>query len=274
MTQTKLTDLAQRELNLYLTEIDKYLKKWKIKVNIGKCEEIAILGNTKQTTQLTRRKAKDIELKLDDKIIPKTEKLKYLGVNFTRNYKFNVHVETIRAKMSASYFALKNIFFNREIDKKIKLLAYKQIIKPIAMYAAPIWLQVSKNQINKIAGLERKILRACSDLYRRPNSIKYYSNKTLYEECAIEPIEKDLITSTLKFFQRIRDNESSTLKYYLMYDDEAMDAIHYYDTKPPIYIEYLNDINNLFVNEDQIYFERQPTIEQYRTQHQFDVDPG
>lgn len=262
--QTKLTDLAEVELNNYLNEINDYLKRWKIKVNPQKCEETTILGNIKQTTQLVRSRAKAITLQIENNLIPKTDKLKYLGINFTRNFKFNSHVDTVRTKMLASYFALKNIFFNKKIDKKLKLLAYKQIIKPIAMYAAPIWLQVSKNQINKIALIERKILRACSGRYRHPNNVKYYSNDTLYAECALKPIETELICSTLKFFEKIKDNNPANLIHYLVYDEDSMNSLHYYHSKPPAYIEYLNDMGGLFVNENQIYYDSLPTIDQYR----------
>lgn len=132
------------------------------------------------------------------------------------------------------------------------------------MYAAPIWLQVSKNQINKIASLERKILRACSGLYRRPNSCKYHPNEKLYKECEMEPVEKELITNSLKFFQKIRDNNITTLMYDLMYNEDYMDSLHYYNSKPPIYIEYLNDTNNLIINGKQIYYQNLPSLEQYR----------
>lgn len=126
--QTKLTEFAEKELNQYLEIISEYLHKWKIKINENKCEEITILGNIKQTTQTVRRRSKQIKLKITNSTIPKTTKLKYLGVNFVRNFQFNQHLEIVRTKMLAAYFALKNIFFNRKIDKKIKLLAYKQII--------------------------------------------------------------------------------------------------------------------------------------------------
>lgn len=161
--QSVLTDMVQIELNDYLNKINEYFIKWKIKINVDKCEEIAIVGNVIQTPQKLRKRAKNIELKIDNKIIKKTEKLKYLGIFFTRNYKFNYHLEYIRKKMIAAFFSLKGIFFNKKIEPKIKLLAYKQIIKPIALYGAPIWLQVSRAQINKIALLERKFSELAPD---------------------------------------------------------------------------------------------------------------
>jgi len=258
--QTSMTDLAEEELNEYLSKIANYLHKWKIKINENKCEEITILGNIKQTSQNVRKRAKQIELKMNDNTIPKSTNLKYLGVHLTRNFKFNQHLEVVRKKMLAAYFTLKNIFFNRKIDVNIKLLAYKQIIKPIALYAAPIWMQVSKAQINKIATLERKILRACTGLYRKPNSVKYYSNAMLYETSKINPIEDDLVKHSLKFIDKEKMNGNSTLKYCIRLDEDYLNSLNYYKSKPPIYLDYLNELNNGNLN----YYDKIPTIENYR----------
>lgn len=223
-----------------------------------------IICNVIQTNQRLRKKAKNIELRINGKLIRKTENLKYLGINFTRNFKFSKHLEYTRKKMIAAYFSLKGIFFNRKIDMKLKLLAYKQIIKPIALYGAPIWHQVSRAQINKIALLERKILRACSGLYRRPGSVKYYKNSHVYKTCKIEPIEKELIVYSLKFINKIRDSETASLRHYIRYNEEEMNGINYYSSKPPNYINYLNDKNELFENGNQKYYEKLPTIREYQ----------
>lgn len=166
--------------------------------------------------------------------------------------------------MLSAYFSLKKIFFNRKIDAKIKLLAYKQIIKPIALYGAPIWLQVSRAQINEIAVLERKILRACSGLYRKPNSVKYYANNVLYKKCNLEPIEKELVTYSLRFMNKIKGNENSALNYYTLYDENEMKRINYYSSKPPNYLMYLQDKNELFVNQNLKYYNNLPSIREYQ----------
>ena len=188
-TSTQITSLAEYELNNYLNKIIEYTCKWKIKINTNKCETIAIVGNLKQTTRKMRKDCKNISLILDNEHISKTTNIKYLGVFISKNFKFNFHLNYIKRKMIAAYFVLKPIFFNRKINEKVKLLAYKQIVKTIAVYACPIWLQVSRPQIENISTLERKILRSCCGLYRRPGSVKYYRNETLYQNCNIKPIQ-------------------------------------------------------------------------------------
>lgn len=49
-------------------------------------------------TQGLRKRANNVELKLNEKLIKQIEKLKYLGINFTRNFKFNNHLKYIRKK--------------------------------------------------------------------------------------------------------------------------------------------------------------------------------
>lgn len=141
--------------------------------------------------------------------------------------------------MLAAFFSLKNIFTNWKIEKQIKLLAYKQIIRPIPLYGAPIWMQISKNQINRIALIERNILRATSGLYRRPDSVKYYSNKTVYEECDVSSIEGELIRGTMKFIDRISTNRD--FAGYVRFDENYMESINYYNNKPLAYIKYLEE---------------------------------
>lgn len=258
-------DLVSEELNEYLTIISSYLNKWRIKINTEKCEEIAIVGNIKQTKRNTRKNARKIEIRMNNEVIPKTNNLKYLGIYLSRNFKFNFHVEKIRKKMLAAYFSLKNMFSNRLMEKSIKLLIYKQIIRPIALYGAPIWLQVTGAQINKIALLERKMLRAASQLYRRPDSVKYYANQKIYDECGINPIEKELIERTIKFIDKLyTDGDFRDYVTLNEMNDSYLGNLHYYNSKPPIYIKYLEQKDKLFLNGNEIYYKNLPTLNQFR----------
>jgi len=160
--------------------------------------------------------------------------------------------------MINAYFLLKPIFFNRKINEKVKLLAYKQIIRSIALYACPIWMQVSKAQIETISLLERKILRSCCGLYRRPGSVKYHKNTTLYNKCNIKPVQNELVRYTLNFCNKLL-NENPHL-----YDPNNMRNLHYYKSKPPSYVIYLFNENELFNNEELLYYKNLKTIHDYR----------
>lgn len=206
-THSRLSDRVQAGLNSYLNYVTNYLKTWKIKVNEDKCEATAIVGTMKQTTRSVRKKARNIEFHINEKPIRKNDNLKYLGVHISKNYKFNFHLRHIKSKMLAAYFSLKRIFFNKKINSNLKLLAYKQIIRPIALYAAPIWRSVSNAQMNQIAILERKILRACTGLFRKPNSFKYYKNELIYEASNTIPIEEELARHALNFLEKITNRE-------------------------------------------------------------------
>ena len=258
-TSTQITCLAQEELNNYLSKIVQYTNKWKIKINTNKCEEIAVVGNRVQTTRRVRKDCRNIRLYLNNEPLKKTTNLKYLGVYISKNFKFNHHLNYIRTKMLAAFFVLKSIFFNRKINPKVKILAYKQIIKSIALYACPIWLQVSKPQIEIISRLERKMLRACCGLYRRPGSVKYFKNSTLYDKCSINPIQSELINYTIRFCGKLYNNNNLNLREF-----DNMENLHYYKSKPPAYIYYLANRNELFHNNELMYYRNLKTIRDYR----------
>lgn len=263
IAHTKNAALAESEINKYLNEIIKYLNKWKIKINVGKCEQLAVIGNYKQTERSVRSNAKNITIVMNGKIIPKTKTLKYLGLLISADFKFNQHIKYLLEKACKIYLSLKGILFNKNIKNEIKLLIYKQIIRPIIMYASVIWMHVSKAQIEKIKICERKFLRTCTGIRRRINSVKYYSNKKLYEKSNIIEIDSYIVNQAIKFFEKIK-NADTDLKNIFQYNINDLERLNYYNTRPPIYLEYLNATNQLFNNNQLLYFNNLPTIHQFR----------
>lgn len=79
------------------------------------------------------------------------------------------------------------------------------------------------------------------------------------------PIEGELIKNTIKFLDRIMVNRD--LAGYVRYSENYMGGIHYYNSKPPAYIKYLEDEHKLFINENEIYYKNLPTIDQWRVSH-------
>lgn len=129
---------AQNEMNEYLCTISNYIKKWKLKINENKCEQISIVGEQKDLSRANRKNALNIKLKINDKTIRKCDNVKYLGVTISKNFKFNEHVEKTIKKANISKSELHNIFTNKLINCNIKTLAYKQLIRPIFLYASAL----------------------------------------------------------------------------------------------------------------------------------------
>lgn len=70
---------------------------------------------------------------------------------------------------------------------KVKKLMYTQLIRPTMEYGQEAWRgrKESKAKLEEMEGLERKILRSMTGLYRR-DSGKWYSNKELFKAAQIE----------------------------------------------------------------------------------------
>lgn len=141
-------------INNYLKKISKYLSDWKLKLS----ESITFLGHYKDLLPKMRKDAKNVKFKLNDFIIEQKSKVKYLGIVFSSNFQFNEHVTHILQKVNIAQCQLKNIFSCKLLKKDVKLLAYKQLIRPLILYATPIWANInviSSAQLEKIRVKER-----------------------------------------------------------------------------------------------------------------------
>ena len=68
---------------------------------------------------------------------------------------------------------------------KNKLLFYKAIIKPITIYATPVWSSTYKSNIMKIQRIQNKIIREATDRDHRTSNIDIQTQgqiKDIYEE--------------------------------------------------------------------------------------------
>lgn len=146
---------AQEILNRHMNKIANYTKKWKLKLNENKCEQISIIGQCTDTTTATRKQAKNIEIKINNKSIKKCTSVKYLGVMLANNMKFTKHVDHIIKKINSVKTNLAKIFTSKYIKSEIKTLCYKQLIRPMILYACACWMDISSHQMERIRKCER-----------------------------------------------------------------------------------------------------------------------
>lgn len=140
-------------MNKYLNDIYKFLTTWKLEMNVNKCESISFVGHYKDLHTKVRKAALNCKFTLNGTLLMKSKEVKYLGVILSQNFQFTNHIKHILKKVNAAHSMLYNIFKSKFINKTVKIIMYKQLIRPLMMYASPCWFiinLVSSYQVEQI----------------------------------------------------------------------------------------------------------------------------
>lgn len=237
-TITNKIKQAKKDLNQYLQKISNYVKCWKLKLNAQKTELISIVGECKDLSRSTRKQAQKIELQIDNTNIKKCTKVKYLGIVISSNFKFIEHINHIIIKVNSAKAQLKNAFNHKYLNKNVKILLYKQIVRPLMLYACACWLQISSHQMERLRKTERWFLRKITGLNRNNMTNKYINSKQLYDETGINRIDQELIKHNIKTIQKMKQNENEHINNTVNYDEQYINTNKY---KPINYYHHLSE---------------------------------
>ena len=112
-----------------------------------------------------------------------------------KNLTWNPHISL---KLQQGYQRLKILYpsINRQttLSWNCSLLLYKQILRPLVLYAAPIWGHCAKTHINKIQVFQSKILRTIS------NAPWFIRNEALHIDFRVPSIKDYIKTSYDQFY--------------------------------------------------------------------------
>lgn len=236
---------AQKQINDYLKEILQYTKKWNLKLNIAKCETIKI------ATKKCYRNAKKLKLciKIGDDIIKNVKNMKYLGLVINESFKLNKHVDKIINKCKAVLILYSRVLRAKcSLSSRIKLIFYKQILRPVLAYGFPAWYNLTPRMMEKIRTFERRFLRHITGLNRR-NNFKYHKNKDLYNKAKINRIDNFLLKQALKFAAKLDCSENSKIQN-LTHQEVSLDDEHYNIN----HLKLLKRENRLYNDKNIIYF--------------------
>lgn len=185
--------VAQQNLQNSVDTLVEWFGKWRFKLNASKCEaKIFTLRRPHPPPNIT----------INDTIIewnPPDQSIKYLGIHLDQRLNWNLHVNS---KLAQAYSRLSMLYslINRKSTLKPKygILLYKSILRPLVMYACPIWgLSISKSKLNKIQIFQNKVLRMCA------NSPWFIRNKQVHEEFGVDSIHEFIKNSASKFINNI-----------------------------------------------------------------------
>jgi len=105
--------------------------------------------------------------------------VKYLGVSLDDRMIFKKHVRIQLEKARTAFWKLKRLFYSKHLKKRIKIICYQALIRPIITYGCPIWYNISASLMEKVRVFERQCLRACLSTYRSASSnYKKYVKKS------------------------------------------------------------------------------------------------
>ena len=81
--------------------------------------------------------------------------------------KFNKHIELSIRRATGAFFKIASILKNTGVDIKLKPLLDKQLVRPSVTYDFPFWISISMTSYKLLEKMERKIMRATTEKYKR-----------------------------------------------------------------------------------------------------------
>ena len=191
-------ETVTKNIQDHLNDIQKWGDKWKIKLNPQKSTAVLFTNRRPKTPG---------NLKLYGNNIPWSPSIKYLGVILDRKLTWNSH---ITSKLQQGYQRLKILYplLNRQssLSWKCSILLYKQILRPLLLYAVPVWGNCAKSHIHKIQIFQSKVLRTIS------NAPWFIRNAALHTDFQLPYITDYIKKLTINFFNHLQS--ASSAKYY------------------------------------------------------------
>lgn len=161
----------------YLDNLQRWLKKWRIKVNENKSAHITF----------TLRKETCPTVEINNTPIPQTETVKYLGLHLDKKLTWKQHISKKRKQIDMKTRELQWLIGRKSrVSTENKILIYKTVIKPIWTYGLELWGCASKSNIDIIQRCQSKILRQIID------APWYVTNHTLHTDLQVPTVQEEI----------------------------------------------------------------------------------
>ncbi|GAB0086262.1 hypothetical protein DMENIID0001_002810 [Sergentomyia squamirostris] len=143
-------EAASQCLQKAITELERWLSDWRIKVNETK--------SIHMTFALRRGNCPPV--RLNNVEVPHSDTAKYLGMHLDRRLTWRPHIWTKRKQLSLKVRSLYWLLNNRSsMTTQNKLLVYKMILKPIWSYGIQLWGTAAKSHTCIMQRFQNKMLR-------------------------------------------------------------------------------------------------------------------
>lgn len=159
LSATKTTNKSIKNVQKAMEAIEIFSTRWKIKINATKTNFIIFPFNR------ARRRTPTINLRFQNNTIVPETTVKYLGVTIDQKLNFDKHIESTRNKATRAMCALYPMLARTSgLSLGNKNIIYKTMIRPIIIYAAPIWGHATRARIKRLQIIQNKCLKLIHNL--------------------------------------------------------------------------------------------------------------
>lgn len=170
-----------------------YQSKWRIKVNPAKTQ-VMFFTRRRHPRHLPRQ-----EITISNQAIPWSDESIYLGLLLDSKMNFGKHINQVLLKCKRTVSCLYSLLNRRSrLDKKLKLLLYKAIIRPIMLYGYPAWQICAESHRKKLQVQQNKILKMVLDLD------PFYRTAEVHRIAKIDTVNSFIELGMSKFRNRCR----------------------------------------------------------------------
>ncbi|GFW04404.1 RNA-directed DNA polymerase from mobile element jockey [Trichonephila clavipes] len=142
---------TQCTLQRYLHTLESWLTDWRIAINVDKTQAIVFRKHRRNLIPKT--------LSLFDEDIKWINVVRYLGLFLDSSLTYRQHTKYICDKFWAKIHLSISLIGRSPLSLKNKVLLYKQVLRPVLTYAAPVWGAAAPTTIKKVQTMQNKILR-------------------------------------------------------------------------------------------------------------------
>ncbi|GFS92070.1 RNA-directed DNA polymerase from mobile element jockey [Trichonephila clavipes] len=199
LAQSAKKNCVTHFLHRHLAELEDWYKKWKISINPTKTE--AVFFSTGNGTR------KPPPIHIQNHPVPWFKTVKYLGVILDENLTFKPHILHLKHKFRAlaciysPYFAR-----NSPLTLKNRVRIYTSIIRPVILYASPVWGHAAISNINLLEASQNVVIRQLT------NARWFMRNADIRLALHLKPIRETIKKLAIKFYDNIETIDNRTLR--------------------------------------------------------------
>lgn len=185
-------NVIRNKIQLYLHMLDSWACRLKIQLNPSKTSaKIFTLRPYTPPTPMTLNN-NTIEW------LPPNKPVKYLGLQLDTKLNWKHHIDSKLTQAKIKLMQLKPLIHRgSSIPLNSAILIYKTVLRPLLLYACPIWINASKTNTQKIQVIQNQFLRTIV------NAPWFVSNHQLHKELNLEPIAQHITYLSTTFYSTL-----------------------------------------------------------------------